>query len=132
MPTESGFFYLNGGNTWPQVDLSPTMQKSGGLIGLQQSGISFATSGAFRAGPFQVSDRPTSWFRVQASLKGGAGSLDNSHVQFFTFAAAAGPAPWNPASPTPFTDPGWKAVKRDALDFAVKNAPNLVFFLGGV
>jgi phage tail-like protein len=131
MAVESGYLYLNAGNAWPAVTLSATMQQAGGAIGLRKTGTAFAASGSFLAGPFQVSDLPTAWFRVQATLRGGAASLVNSHVQFFTFVAAGGSPPWTPASPAPFPDP-WKAVPRDALDFTVRNKPDLVFFLGGL
>src|SRR5258706_4387215 len=128
MPGESGYFYLNAGNAWPPATLGPTLQQSGGLIGLKKTGSTFATTGSFIAGPFQVSDRPTSWFRMLATLKQ---PLAGSHVQFFTFVAPGGPAPWNPASLTPFSDPRWKAAPRDALDFAIVNAPDLALFVGG-
>jgi phage tail-like protein len=125
---ESGYFFLNAGDAWPSVTLDASLQKTGSLIGLKQTGPTFAAMGSFIAGPFQVSDRPTSWFRALATLKG---DLGNSHVQFFTFVAPAGPAPWASGTPTPFSDPGWKAAPRDLLDFAIFNAPDLVLFIGG-
>jgi phage tail-like protein len=128
MLNESGYLYLNSANAWPSAVLSPTLQQSGGKLVLQQTGSVFATSGAFMAGPFQVSDRATQWFRVQATLQGAEGT----HVQFFTFTTAAATAPWSPALLMPFTDPGWIAVPRDALDFVISNAPGLRFFLGGI
>ena len=130
MPGESGYFYVNSGDAWPSVSLGPTVIQNNGLIGLKKSGAAFAVSGSFLAGPFQVSDRPTSWFRVKATM-GSDTSLVNSHVQFYTFAAASGPAPWNPLSAAPFADPAWKAAPRDALDFAIPNAPNMVLYVGG-
>jgi phage tail-like protein len=132
MATESGYLYVNAGNAWPSVSLSPTMQTSGGLISLKQTGTAFATAGSFIAGPFQVSDQPTSWFRVRATLRNTLGGFRNSHVQFYTFVAPAGPPPWSPASPAPFSDLQWKAVPRDSLDFAISNAPGLVMYLGGL
>jgi phage tail-like protein len=130
MPGEIGYFYLNSGDAWPSVSFGPTVAQSGGLIGLKKSGAAFEVSGSFLAGPFQVSDRPTSWFRLKAFMSADT-SLVNSHVQFYTFAAPSGPAPWNPLSATPFSDPAWKAAPRDALDFAITNAPNMLFYVGG-
>jgi phage tail-like protein len=132
MAGEGGYLYLNAGNAWPKTKLGPTMQRDGGRLGLLQTGTTFAQSGAFLAGPFQVSDRPTAWFRVEGTLEGGGAPPLNTHVQFFTFVSSSVTAPWNPASATPFTDPGWKAAPRDALDFYVPNTPNLNFFLGGL
>jgi phage tail-like protein len=126
MQSEAGYIHLNTANAWPAVALSPTVVQTGGLLGLQQAGAVFATAGAFLAGPFQVSDAPTSWFRVQATLR----TASNAHVQFFTLTTAAATAPWNPGSLTPFTDPTWIAAPRDARDFVVSNAPGLRFFLG--
>jgi phage tail-like protein len=131
MAVESGYFYVNAGNSWPSVTVGVTMQNSAGLIGLKPTGTGFETAGAFLAGPFQVSDRPTAWFRVSAQLQQSPSSAVSSHVQFYTFVAPAGPAPWNPISATPFSDPRWKAAPRDALDFAVTNPPGLVMYLGG-
>jgi phage tail-like protein len=130
MPGESGYFYINAGDAWPSVSFSPTVAQTGGLIGLKKSGTSFALAGSFLAGPFQVSDRPTSWFHVQATLSAGT-ALVNSHAQFYTFVGPAASAPWNPLSSTPFADPRWKAAPRDALDFAITNAPDLVLYIGG-
>ena len=128
MTNETGFLYLNAANLWPAVMLSPSMQLSGGLISLAPA----ARSGALLAGPFQVSDRPTSWFQVQVALASGSSTLDTAHVQFFTYTSPGPAAPWNPALDMPFTDPGWKAAPRDALDFTVANPANLKFFLGAV
>jgi phage tail-like protein len=120
---ESGYFYLNAGNEWPAVTTPGSkVETTGGLIGLKQTGGTFETSGTFVAGPFQVSDRPTSWFRVSATLKG---DLGNSQVQFFTFVAPAGPAP------ATFVDP-WIGAPRNALDFAIRNDPGLVLYIGGL
>jgi phage tail-like protein len=130
MPGESGYFFVNAGGTWSTAAFSSTMQASGGLISLKKTGALFATAGSFLAGPFQVSDMPTSWFRVHATMSAGT-TLVSSHAQFYTFVAPAGPAPWNPLSSTPFADPRWKAAPRDALDFAITNAPDLVLFIGG-
>jgi phage tail-like protein len=131
MVEETGYLYLNGGNEWPDVVLSATLENADGLLRLRPSGGGFETAGAFLAGPYQVSDRPTAWFRVQASLAGGALPA-NSHLQLFTFVSSGAAAPWSPSSATPFTDPGWRPAPRDALDFAVRNAPDLRLFLGGV
>jgi phage tail-like protein len=131
MPVDSGYFYANAGGVWPSVNLGPTMQVGSAGIGLKPAGSGFATSGSFLAGPFQVSDLPTAWFRVLATMI-GTPAFANSHVQFFTYTAAAGPAPWNPASPAPFADPSWKSAPRDALDFTIQNAPGLVLFVGAL
>jgi phage tail-like protein len=128
MVNETGYLYLNSANAWPSATLSATLQQSGGRLGLQQTGSAFATAGSFLAGPFQVSDRATQWFRVQATLQ----TVEGAHVQFFTFTTAAATAPWNPALLMPFTDPGWIAAPRDALDFVVPNAAGLRFFIGGI
>jgi phage tail-like protein len=130
MPSETGYFFVNAGDTWPTVAPGPTIQVSNGLISLKKTGSTFATAGSFLAGPFQVSDRPTSWFRVLATMSADT-ELVNSHAQFYTFVASVGPAPWSPLSSTPFSDPRWKAAPRDALDFAVTNSPDLVLFIGG-
>jgi phage tail-like protein len=139
MTGESGYLYLNAGGDWPAFSVSPTLEKAGGVLRLQQSGASFEPFGAFLAGPFQVSHQPTSWFRVQVTpqgaepAEGAAPELDaNVHAQFFTFTSAGPAAPWNPGSDTPFTDPGWKAAPRDALDFTIPNQPGLQLFLGGI
>jgi phage tail-like protein len=129
MTEETGYLYLNAGNEWPAVLVSPTAERSDGVIRLQAAGSGYETAGAFLAGPYQVSDRPVNWFRVQAALKGAPA---NAHVQFFTFVNDTGAAPWTPNSGTPFTASGWNAVPRDALDFAVRNSPGLQFFLGGI
>jgi phage tail-like protein len=126
MPAESGYFYVNAGGAWPSVVLSATMEQAGGLISLKSA----STSGSFLAGPFQVSDRPTSWFSIQATMS-AATTLTNSHAQFYTYAGPPGPAPWAPLTSTPFSDPRWKAAPRDALNFAVANAPDLVLYIGG-
>jgi len=132
MAGESGYLYLNAGNQWPGTALSAGLERTGGALALRRTGSGFATSGGFVAGPFQVSERPTAWFRAAATVRGGAAALGNSHIQFFTFVNAAGAAPWNPAAENPFTGPGWMAAPRDALDFTVRNAPGLQFFLGGL
>lgn len=129
MAGDSGYLYLNAGNEWPSTTLSPGIEQAGGVLSLNQTGGVFASSGAFVTGPLQVSDRPTTWFRITASLRG---SLAQSHLQFFTFVNSAGAPPWNPASDAPFTDPGWVAAPRDAVDFPVRNAPGLRLFLGGL
>lgn len=130
MPIESGYLYVNAGGTWPSASLGPTLDNTGGIIGLKQTGGTFATAGSFIAGPFQVSDQPTSWFRLRAMLKPVLNGFRNSHVQFYTFTAAAGPPPWNPASATPFSDPQWRSAPRDALNFAITNAPGKVLYIG--
>lgn len=132
MTNESGYLYLNAGNQWPSAALNAGMQVSDGSLSLAPSGGGFARSGAFLAGPFQVSDRPTSWFQVRATLATNSSPLDSAHLQFFTYTSPGPPAPWNPALDMPFTDSGWKAAPRDALDFTTVNAPNLKLFLGGV
>jgi phage tail-like protein len=128
---ERGYLYLNAGNAWPNIVLSPDLERADGLLALRALPSGFATSGAFLAGPFQVSERPTAWFRVDATLLGGVDALVNSHIQFFTF-VTGGSAPWNPAADMPFADPGWIAAPRDALDFAVRNPAGLRLFLGGL
>jgi len=130
MPGESGYLYVNAGNAWPGVSLGSTVVRTGRFLGLKNSGTGFETAGSFLAGPFQVSDRATSWFRVHATMS-AATALVDSHVQFYTFAGPTASAPWNPGSSTPFADPRWKAAPRDALDFAIANAPDLVLYVGG-
>jgi phage tail-like protein len=130
MNGESGYFFVNVGGAWPSATLGPTMQKSSGLISLQKTGTTFATAGSFIAGPFQVSDRPTSWFSVKATMT-AITTLVSSHATFYTFVGPAGPPPWFPLTSMPFSDPQWKAAPRDALDFAVTNAPGLVLYIGG-
>ena len=132
MANDIGYLYLNAGNEWPGVTLTPTLQVSGGLLKLGPSGSGVAKSGSFLAGPFQVSDRPTSWFQVRAELGPSSSVLDAAHLQLFTYTSPGPAAPWNPLADMPFTDPGWRAAPRDALDFAVTNPPNLKLFLGGV
>ena len=129
MTEERGYLYLNTANQWPSTALSPGLESAGGVISLRQTGAGFASSGAFLAGPFQVSERPTAWFRATAHLRNAPAS---AHIQFFTFVTSGGPAPWNPAVDIPFTDPGWVAAPRDALDFAVRNAAGLRLFIGGL
>ena len=130
MPNESGYFFVNAGSTWPAVALGPNVQVSNGLISLKKTGSTFATAGSFLAGPFQISDRPTTWFRVLASMSVDTAAVA-SHAQFYTLTALSGPAPWNPLSTQPFSDPRWKAAPRDALDFVITNSPDLVLFVGG-
>lgn len=131
MPSESGYFFVNTAGTWPTVALSPNLQVSNGLISLKKTGSTFATVGSFLAGPFQVSDRPTNWFRVLASMSAESSAVD-SYTQFYTLTAAAGSAPWNPLSNQPFSDPRWKAAPRNALDFVITNSPDLVLFVGAL
>jgi phage tail-like protein len=128
---ERGYLYLNAGDIWPNTVLSADLERTGGFLALRAVPSGFAGSGAFLAGPFQVSERPTDWFRIDATVRGGVDALLRSHIQFFTF-VTGGNAPWNPASDMPFTDPGWAAAPRDALDFAVRNAPGVRLFIGGV
>jgi phage tail-like protein len=127
MPGESGYFYVNAGGAWPSATLSPTVQASGGVLSLK----TLATSGSFLLGPFQVSDRPTSWFSVNSSLATGT-ALVNSHAQFYTFVGPAGPPPWYPLTSAPFSDPQWKAAPRDALNFAIPNSPDVMLYIGGL
>ena len=132
MATESGYFYLNAGNAWPSVTPGPGIMVSGGMLGLESVGSSFAPAGVFLAGPFQVSDLPTAWFRFQARMADGSAPTSVAHVQFFSF-VSAGPAPsWNPSAGNPFTATGWKAAPRDALDFAITNPPGLKLYIGGI
>lgn len=131
MIIDSGYLYVNSGGDWPTATLGPNLQQVNGAITLTQSGGKFATAGAFVAGPFQVSDQPTEWFRVAATLESGwaAGS---SHLQFFTYTGNGSSAPWNPASATPFTDPGWKSAPRDTLDIFIANPPDTKLFVGAL
>src|SRR5262245_15125892 len=127
MAAESGYFFVNSGGGWPKTTLGPRMDLTGGTIGLKKTGAAYATAGSLLAGPFQVSDRPTFWFSVKASIASGLGK---SHVQFYTLTAPGGPAPWNPGSNTPFSDPKWKSAPRDALNFALPETPDLVLYIG--
>jgi phage tail-like protein len=130
MAADSGYFYVNAGDSWPSVSFTSTVSQTGGLIGLNKSGSAYETAGAFVAGPFQVSDRPTSWFRVSATMSTDT-TLVNSHITLYTFVGPPGPAPWLPLTSTPFPASQWKAAPRDALDFAITNTPDLVLYIGG-
>jgi len=130
---EAGYLYVNLGNEWPGVQLTPALENAGGFLRLRPAGSGFETGGAFLAGPFQVSDQPVSWFRVEARLGEPAGSpAAPVHVRFFTFSSPGPPAPWNPAGESPFSDPGWSAAPGNALDFHANVPPGQRFFLGGV
>jgi phage tail-like protein len=130
MNSESGYLFVNSGGSWPKTALGPTMNQTDGIVALKKTGSTFAAAGSFLAGPFQVSDRPTSWFSIKASMTPGT-ALDKCHAQFYTLTMPTGAPPWNPGSNTPFSDPRWKSAPRDALNFAVPNTPDLVLYIGG-
>jgi len=144
MNAETGYLHLNAGNEWPALTLGPTMVVDGGEIRLGPSGSGVAKSGAFMIGPLQVSDRPTSWFRVRAAIAGNgddvslgedADTLGTAHVQFFTFTSDGKPASApvvNLGDDAPFAATGWSAASRDALDVPVRSNPNRALFIGAV
>lgn len=126
----SGFLYLNAASSWPGFQTPGLEIAADGGLRLATMGGQFLARGAFLGGPFETPDaRRASWFRLEAL----ADPLPpRAHLQFFTFTADDGSAPFNPGADNPFSDPGWAMAPRDALDLMIPNPPAPLFWVGGL
>ncbi len=123
----TGFMYLNAANTWPSFTFQNMAIDSAGELLLTATGTEYASAGVFMGGPFQALSGSTPWYRFAID----SGALPaGTHLQIFTWTAAAGPPPFAPSSNTPF--PGWQAAPRDVLQGVIFNTPAPSLWIGGV
>ena len=124
MKNGAGYTYLNIGNQWRGFDGRRVHVTNEGWLELDAA----ATRGVFRLGAFAVSGEPTRWFRLRVTGRLPAGT----HLQLFTCTGDLDPAPWDPDGDLPFSDPGWLAAPRDALDLPVPGSPAVRIWIGGI
>jgi phage tail-like protein len=109
----TGFLHLNDGNAWTDVDRGTAVAIDRGALALKKVGGAFVRSGAFVAGPVTVGHEPVAWFRLRASMPP---LRSGEHVEFFTMATDAPPAPVTLTDDVPFADPKWHPAPRDLAD----------------
>lgn len=137
MNKESGYFYLNRDNPWPDckdhlhdVEVAQKYKHApdGSLI-LSREGYKYKRRGVFRSGPLEVHASPTPWFRLRVytdPLPEGA------HLQLFTCTGETGEPLYNHQAVDPFPAPDWQAAPRDVLDVLILNPPARYLWVGGM
>lgn len=123
----SGFLYLNAASQWPDFQLDHLAIAPDGSLGLEPGGQAFAPFGSALGGPFSTVLDSTEWFRLRAMA---SAHPDGTQIQLFTYTADAGPAPYDPNTPNPFSDPGWKAIPRDRTDAVIFSDPARFLWIG--
>jgi phage tail-like protein len=125
----NGYLHLNDGDEWSTFELTGIEIADGALRLKQTSPGVFTNFGVFRGGPFQVADRPTTWFLLR--MFSDALPMD-AHTQLYTFTADSGDAAYDKTSTTPFAQAGWQKAPRDAQALVIGNSPAKLFWIGGV
>lgn len=130
MNERNGFFYLNGGNQWPQFQLHDLEVTADGSLHLKAASNKFVTRGLFVGGPFEVVPAEIPWYRLQAFAE----SLHaTTHLQIFTFTAESGTPPFDKNDDkAPFPSPDWHAEPRDVLDVLIQRPAARQLWIGGV
>jgi phage tail-like protein len=130
MDPSVGYLHLNAANEWPLFDLHGLEVDGTGALRLEEgSPTGYQARGLWRAGPFQVSGAATDWYRLTVQA---APLPDRTHVRLFTFATDNAVPTWDVQADEPFTDTGWRAAPRDALDVLVPGDPAPQLWIGGL
>lgn len=137
----TGFLHLNDANSWTDFDRGTAIVIDHGALALKKVGNTYLRSGAFLAGPITIGGEPVAWFRLRASMPPlGAGE----HIELFTQATDAPPAPVTLTDEMPFADPKWHKAPRDLADVLIPGrrehskaplfpgAPSRQLWIGGV
>lgn len=122
-----GFLYLNTANAWPSFTLESLSIDASGALVLDRIAGQYEIAGVFMGGPFQALDGNTPWRRFAVN---DSEFPSGTHLQIFTWTAAAGVPPFSPGTATPF--PGWQSTPRDALEGIIFSAPAPDLWIGGI
>lgn len=121
---ELGFLHLHRGNTWPGFHLRGL--NADGPLCLEDMA---PEAGLFVAGPFDISDRSTLWYRLRVHAEP---LPDGGHIQLFTYTSDIDDQDLDLHAEEPFDRIGWRALPRNALDALIPNKPARYLWVGGV
>jgi phage tail-like protein len=121
---ELGFLHLRQADSWAGFHLRGL--KADGPLCLEDTSLE---TGLFVAGPFEISNRSTRWYRLRVHAEP---LPDGGHIQLFTYTSDTDDQDLDVRVEEPFERTGWRALPRDALDALIPNEPARYLWVGGV